>query len=252
MRVLVALAFACSGLAAPVLAQQPAEEAQEIGVDAFSIDAELGIASDYRFRGISRSDEDPAVHASITAGHESGLYAGLRATSLAGIDTFRALDPGFGDLGDAEIDLFAGYGAPIGDGFEIDAGIQYYWFAGGDGPTDYVEPYGSLSYLIGPAFATVGAKYAPSQDAIGNEDMLYLFGQVDVAIPFRPWRFNAVVGRQDWGAFGSYWTWSVGAEHRLRLGDLPPADLGLRYVDTDLPAVAGQDGGLVASLKLRF
>ena len=98
-------------------------------------------------------------------------------------------------------------------------------FAGGDGATDYVEPYASLSYLIGPVYATAGAKYAPSQAAIGNEDMLYLFGQVDVSIPFRPWRFSALVGHQDWGDYGGYWTWSLGAA-------LPAPDRGhSRYRD---------------------
>ena len=82
--------------------------------------------------------------------------------------------------------------------------------------------------------------------------MLYLFGQVDVTIPFRPWSFSAQVGRQDWGRFGDYWTWSIGVEHQLQIQGLPDTYVGLRYVDTDLPSVSGQDGGLVASLRLGF
>ena len=100
--------------------------------------------------------------------------------------------------------------------------------------------------------ATAGAKYAPEQRAIGDEDMLYLFGQVDVSIPFRPWSFSLQAGRQDWGRFGSYWTWSAGVEHQLQIEGLPGAEIGLRYVDTDLPSTSGQDAGLVASLGFRF
>ena len=82
--------------------------------------------------------------------------------------------------------------------------------------------------------------------------MLYLFGQVDVSIPFRPWRFSALVGHQDWARYGSYWTWSLGATYQLRIDGVPDTEIGLRYVDTDLPSISGQDAGLVGSIGLRF
>ncbi len=211
----------------------------------------ITLLSDYRFRGVSRSDEDPAVQAELALSHASGLYGGVTATTLQGLDGFRLRDPAFRDLGDVELDLYAGYGAQLGRGFSVDAGLLYYLFVGGEGSTDYVEPYASLSYLIGPANFTAGARYAPSQDAIGNEDMLYLFAEADVSIPFRPWRFSALVGHQDWGRFGGYWTWSLGVEHRLSLGRGADAEIGLRYVDTSL-AAPGADAGLVASLGFSF
>jgi uncharacterized protein (TIGR02001 family) len=247
--------FAAVLLAAtPAAAQDDGQPVEPAGPDAGGLDlsGDLTLMSDYRFRGVSRSDEDPAVQASATLSHRSGLYAGARGTTLKGTDTFRLRDPGFRDLGDVELDLYAGYRADLGGGFDLDGGALYYVFAGGDGATDYVEPYASLSYLIGPLYATAGAKYAPSQSAIGNEDMLYLFAQADVSIPFRPWRFSALIGRQDWGTFGSYWTWSFGAEHQLRLSGLPDARIGVRYVDSDLPSAPGQDAGLVLSLGVDF
>ena len=261
---LKALPFAAALLAAaPVGAQepnighapegQPLEPAAPIArLPAFDISAEAILFSDYRFRGISRSDEDPAIEAGLNVRHESGLYAGARGTSLRGNDAFRLRNPAFRDQGDVEMDLYAGYGRELGGGFDLDAGLIYYAFAGGRGATDYVEPYASLSYLIGPVQLTGGAKYAPSQAATGREDMLYLFGQVDVSVPFRPWTISAAAGRQDWGAFGSYWNWSVGARYHLRVAGLPGADIGLRYVDTDLPSVHGQDAGLQATLALNF
>lgn len=235
-------------------ADQPLEEAQPAPPTGggFDLGGEIIVLSDYRFRGVSRSDEDPAGQVALTLSHANGLYAGARATTLKGTDSFRLRDPGFRDLGDVELDLYAGYGRQLGGGFELDGGALYYLFAGGDGATDYVEPYASLSYLIGPLELTGGAKYAPSQRAIGDEDMLYLFGQADVSIPFRPWRVSALLGHQDWGRYGSYWTWSLGVEHQLRLGPLPAAQIGLSYVDTSLPSTHGQDGGVVASLGFRF
>ena len=243
-----AVAFALLASAAPALAQEEAPE-EALGVPSSGLDVggEVNLLSDYRFRGVSRSDEDPALQAALTVSHGNGFYAGARGTTLKGIDSYRGRD-----LGDLELDLYAGYGAQLGGGWEVDAGAVYYVFAGGEGATDYIEPYASLSYLIGPVYATAGAKYAPSQRATGGEDMLYLFGQADVSIPFRPWSFTALVGRQEAGAFADYWTWTLGVRHQLRIAGIPDAELGLSYVDTDLPSQSGRGAGLVASVGLRF
>lgn len=238
--------------AAPALAQEEAAPAAAEGTFALDPVLEINLLSDYRFRGISRSDEDPTVQAALTLFHDSGLYAGLRGTSLSGTDVWRRRDPGFQDLGEVQLDLYAGFRTDLGGGFDLDAGALYYLFAGGDGATDYVEPYASLSYLIGPVQLTGGAKYAPAQAAIGDEDMLYMFGQVDVTVPFRPWSFTAQAGHQQWGRYGSYWTWSFGAVHQLQIGGIPDTEIGLRYVDTDLSSGPGRDGGLVLSLGLRL
>lgn len=240
--------------AAPAMAQDelapedvPLDEAQPVGATGtFEVSGELNLLSDYRFRGVSRSDEDPAVQAGLMVSHESGLYVGARGTSLQGMDGFRLLDQG-----DVQFDLYAGFRRDIGDGFEVDGGLMYYVYAGG-GASDYVEPYASLSYLIGPVYATAGAKYAPSQAATGNEDMLYLFGQIDVTVPFRPWSFSLQAGRQDWGRFGSYWTWSLGGKYHVQIDGIPNTEIGLRYVDTDLPALPGQDAGIVLSVEIGF
>src|SRR3954462_8071690 len=208
---------------------------------AFDISGEIGLMSDYRFPGISRSDEAPAAQAGINIRHESGLYAGVRGTTLGGNDSFRLRNPAFGDQGDVQVDLYAGYGRSLGGGFDVDAGLMYYAFAGGSGATDYAEPYASLSYLIGPVQLTGGAKNAPPQAAPGHQDMLYLYGQVDVSVPFRPWSFSAQAGRQDWGAFGSYWNWSLAARYQLRIPGIAGSEIGLRYVDTSLPSLHGQD-----------
>lgn len=231
--------------AVPAFAQDAV--APPAGGSGFDVSAELNILSDYRFRGVSRSDEDPAVQAGVALYHDSGLYAGVRATSLAGIDRFRLQDQG-----DAQIDLYAGYGRDLGDGFSVDGGVMYYVFAGGTGATDHVEPYASLSYLIGPVQLTGGAKYAPSQAATRHEDMLYLYAQAEVSVPFRPLSFSAELGRQDWGLFGSYWTWSLGGRYHVQLAGIPNTEVGLAYVDSDLPSATGLDGGVVLSVNIGF
>jgi len=215
-----------------------------------NVSGEANLLSDYRFRGVSRSDGDPALQGQLTITHGSGFYAGTRATSLEG------LDPRFQDLGDVQFDVYAGYGRELGAGFSVDGGLLYYAFAGGEGETDYFEPYASASYLLGPVEATAGVKYAPAQRSIGDEDMLYLFAEAEASIPFTGFALTAHAGRQDWGRFGSYWNWSLGA--RTSIG---PFRAGIRYVDTGLPEtplgpgrppVTGVDAGVVLSLGVAF
>lgn len=233
MKILAALPFLLP-IATAAAAQEGEESAASRGVD---VSGAVTLVSDYRFRGISRSDGDPALQAQLTATLPGGLYAGGRGTSLKGVASGA----------DAELDLYAGYNATLGPGTTIDAGVMSYVFPGGRGGSFYVEPYASVSHTIGPLEATLGAKYAPSQRAIGDQDSLYLFGELEAGIPATPVTLTAQAGWQDAGAFGRYWNWSVGGRYAFG-----PVEAGLRYVDTDLAPRPGQKAGLIASLGFRF
>lgn len=235
MKAVYPLSLIVLGLAAPATAQIP-----DGGLTFYG---EAKAVSDYRFRGISRSEEDPAVQGSLTVQTDSGFYVGAFGSTLDGIG-----DVMVGDFGAAELDVYAGYGVNLGLGTSVDAGVLYYYFPDGEGATDYVEPYASVSHQLGPLQATAGAKYAPSQKALGDEDMLYLYGELEAGIPLTPLTFTAGGGHQDAGAFGDYWNWSLGASAALG-----PLEAGVRYVDTDLPAeVPHADAGLVLSLGVKF
>jgi uncharacterized protein (TIGR02001 family) len=220
--------------AAPALAQQ---EAPPTGAPSGpSISGDVLLLSDYRFRGISRSNDDPAVQGQLTVSLPDGLYAGARGTSLHH----------FAGHGDAEADLYAGYGTDIAPGTALDAGLMYYWFPDAHGRADYFEPYVSVSHTLGPLQATLGAKYAWRQRAIGNDDSLYLFAQAEAGIPATPFTLTAEAGRQESGALGSYWNWSLGGRYTHG-----PFEAGLHYVDTDLSR-HGAGATLVGSLGFRF
>jgi hypothetical protein len=140
--------------AAPALAQDPAEgfdpnadptagETFDASGDAeWSLEGEVGLVTDYRFRGISRTAEQPAAQASATLEHRSGFYAGLWGSTLAG----RA------GRGDFEVDATLGYRTALGAGTEIDGGLQYQFFPDGDG-ADYGEAFLSVAHTLGPVTA---------------------------------------------------------------------------------------------------
>jgi uncharacterized protein (TIGR02001 family) len=237
---LLPLAVLIAALPAPLLAQSQDEPAPPVGGGGkAAVSGAATLLSDYRFRGISRSGGDPALQGQVTVTLPNGLYAGGRGTTLRGVRT----------LGNAEVDLYAGYGASLGSGTTLDAGLVYYTFQGGGGRSDYAEPYVSLSHTLGPVQATLGAKYAWKQRALADQGELYLFGQLEAGIPLTPLTVTAEAGRQEAGHLGRYWNWSLGGRYALG-----PLEAGLRYVDTDLGPVPGRrsGAGLVVSLGARF
>lgn len=234
------LTLLLASLPAPLLAQsQDEDEPPAGGGGKAAATGTVTLLSDYRYRGISRSGGDPALQGQVTVTLPNGLYGGARGTTLRGVRT----------LGDAEVDFYAGYGASLGSGTTLDAGLVYYAFQAGGGGSDYAEPYVSVSHTLGPVQATFGAKYAWKQRALANEDQLYLFGQLEAGIPLTPLTVTAEAGRQEAGRVGRYWNWSLGGRYALG-----PLEAGLRYVDTDLGPVPGRrsGAGLVASLGARF
>lgn len=204
--------------------------------------ATVAVVSDYRFRGISLSDRDPAVQGSLEVSHTpTGLYAGAWGSTIARYGGAKT-----------EIDLYAGWKNSLGP-FDLDIGGQFYLYPGGNGVNSY-EFFSYLGKTIGPAEIRAGLVYAPSQDNLGNTDNLYLTSDARVGIPQTPVTLTASVGYEN-GAFegpaGSKLDWSLGAE-----ATKGPFTLGISYVDTDIPRLADpgrtSKAGVVLSLTAEF
>jgi uncharacterized protein (TIGR02001 family) len=197
------------------------------------------LVSDYRFRGISLSGEDPAAQGSLELGHDSGFYAGVWGSSLEDTALY----------GEAELDLYAGWRREVASGTTVDLGFTYYWYPDGTGASDVFEPKVAVTQALGPVSATVGAAWAPEQASVGGEDNLYLWAGLSGAIPGTPLTLKGQVGRSEGGfaPTGDYLDWSLGAE--VAWG---PAKLGLAYVDTDLGDFPIVDAGVVLSLSVGF
>lgn len=235
------------------LVQEEPDATQAAGP--ITITGGVTLASQYRFRGISLSDEEFAVSGTINVSHDSGLYAGAYAYSL----------DGFGERGgaDVELDLYAGYNGEIRPGLTLDAGLLYYAYPGSDGgPFEFFEPFASLTYALGPATAKVGVAYAPRQDALGDNDNLYVSGDLSGGIPGTPITLAGHIGRTEGGGGsvlspgGGYTDYLIGASATFR-----NLTLGIAYVDTDIAdfdaiAVGATpdivDGALVATLTASF
>lgn len=226
-----------SAVATPAFAQE--EEASP----PVTVTGSVGLVSDYRFRGVSQSDEGVAVQGGFTVAHESGFYAGTWGSNLAGWGTFGGPN--------LEVDLFAGYATTVGSA-GVDVGVTWYMYPDGFDNTDFFEGYAKLKGTAGPVSLTAAVYYAPKQEALGNfsntpfsrgqkEDNLYLAGDASIGIPDTPLTFNAHIGYSEGNPglgpngtsvtpTGEYWDWAVGAAFNV----YGPLTLSVSYVDTDI------------------
>lgn len=232
------------------------EPATDTTAAPFTISGGVTLASQYRFRGISLSDEDFAVQGTINLNHESGAYAGVWASSLGGVG-------GVGGIGgaDAEVDLYAGYRTGVASGVTLDAGLLYYAYPGSEGGNSgFFEPYANVSGTLGPATAKVGVAYGWEQDGLGGNSNVYTFGDLTAGIPNTPVTLRTHLGYSKGDTpltpGGDYVDWLVGADVVYK-----SLTFGVAYVDTDLTgaqAFRGRatkdivDGALVFSLTAAF
>ena len=209
------------------------------------------LVSDYRFRGISQTDRRLALQGTFTLAHASGLYTSVWGSS---IDDYVAAGS------DQEIDFIAGYRRTFG-GTTVDLGVLYYYYPGsGGGNTDFAEPFVSVAHTLGPVTAKVSAAYAPSQAALtvgaGDEDNLYLAGDLSAAVPATPVSLTAHVGHSFGPSYltigDEYTDWSLGATYTVKA-----LTFGLSYVDTDGDFITpsgrnASKAGVVASVGVAF
>jgi len=217
-----------------------------------TVSGSVAVLTDYRLRGVSQSDRNPAVQGSLTIAHESGLYVGTFASNLAGWGTF-----GGSNL---ELDAIGGFRRSVGSA-TIDAGLTWYMYPGGADKTDYAEAFAKLSGTVGPATLLAGIAYAPKQEALGKwylngteaaagtysdpgdrKDNLYLWGDGAIAVPNTSVTAKAHIGwskgnnglgpnATSVAPTGEYWDWQLGADYAIRG---TPLTINVSWIGTDI------------------
>ena len=142
------LALAISALAGGAMAQSaPAEEKSPIS-------ANVTITNDYRYRGISQTNYQPAIQGGFDYAHESGLYIGNWNSTISWISN----TTGNGIRAPIEMDFYGGFKKElIAPGFASDIGVLQYFYpqSGGNYNAQMVNPntteiYLAQNYTFGP------------------------------------------------------------------------------------------------------
>ena len=138
-KTLIASAIVALAASAPLLSHAEDAPAPAASPVAFNV----GLVSDYRYRGISQTRVKPAVQGGIDYTGPAGIYLGAWASTIQWIK-----DAG----GDSryELDLYGGWKGDLGAGLALDVGALRYQYQKNKLPTsaNTSEIYGALSYNI--------------------------------------------------------------------------------------------------------
>ncbi len=215
-----------------------------LALPAHAQDNQLGLSAtatfttDYVFRGISNSAQNPAVQAEFDASYGI-FYIGMWGSNVD-FGGSTPPDPVGIDLATVEIDYYAGI-APTWKDISFDIAFLYYTYPGAfdpGGEFDYYEIKTGASYTFFEALTLGIANYWTDENfgETGHNDVLELSAEYAFANKwfnfFSP-SISGVYGWQ-WGDSGSggfdYEYWNAG----LTLGFLDNWSADVRYWDTNL------------------
>ncbi|MCW8274894.1 hypothetical protein IMF27_03540 [Pseudomonas sp. PCH199] len=193
--------------------------------DDFSLLLDATLVSDYRTRGISQTQNDPAVQGAVTLAHSSGLYLGAWSSNV---------DFGGESKTRQELDYYAGWLWQATDAVSLDIGYLQYTYPK-ENQFNQSEVYGILS-VYG---VKLGAYYSDDSPGIDSEqNTLYSYVGYETELPygtglklrygemdFKDPRLHSNSGKAE----DSYREWEVKLSH-----ELAGVMLGLSYIDTDL------------------
>ncbi len=206
-------------------------------VGAAAADAEvtgnIAMASNYVSRGVSYSDNDPALQGGMDFSHPSGVYVGAWGSRVD-----------FGTPAHMELDVYGGMTRPMAGGFAWDLGVAYYSYPG-DSTTNYREVYAGLTYKV----FTAKLWYANDYAGTGGDER-YWDGEIKWTLPFS-FGLNLHVGYSEFAP-------TIGikdyADYRASVSrDYEGLAFDLGYADTNQRQFGPwDDGKIVATVSKQF
>ncbi len=227
----------------------PVAQAEDSAWGPFS--AGVSLTSDYRFRGVSQSDRNPAVQGWVQYDHASGAFANVWASTIDFNDeaTYDS---------SVEIDLTAGYNFKLGENTGATVKAVYYWYAdadtqAGDPDYDYWEFIAGVSHDYGKIGVSAELAYSPEFFAESG-DATALTGGVSAPLMEKFLFFTG--GLEASGHLGHQWLQGNGDYLFYDLGfgtSWNQIALDVRWVDTDLDDTDCAndlcEGGVVVSVS---
>lgn len=220
MRNRVLTAALLAALSAPAFAQEAEEE--ESGPFSFNI----GIVSDYAFRGVSQTNEGPAIQGGMDYAHDSGFYAGVWASNVDFVDN---------DGANTEVDFYLGWSTNFTETLTFDVSLLRYVYI-----DQNAYEYNELLVNLGVG-DYLSFQLGYSNDVF-NSDETGIYYQVAGSYPL-PWgelTLNGSLGHYDLDdALGdSYQDIAIGVSKPFG-----PMTVGLNWVNASDDVDWGDNGG---------
>jgi uncharacterized protein (TIGR02001 family) len=145
----------------------PAEPAGAVsGPDTSPITANVTVANNYIYRGISQSNFNPAIQGGFDYAHPSGFYIGNWNSSISWISDAASKGGNNNVSAPIEMDFYAGFKKElIGEGFMSDIGVLQYYYPTTNYPSSLTNPnttelYAAQNYTFGPVSGFLKFSYA--------------------------------------------------------------------------------------------
>lgn len=227
LRALGALALCGAGLALP-----PGAHAQD-AASAHAVTASVGVFSNYVFRGMTYTQDRPALQGGFDYAHASGLYAGVWGTNVSS-DAINGAS--------LEIDFYGGYAWQRGD-WHADLGLLQFYYPEHPRLPGSRERYDTLEAHVAVGWRMLSLKYSHTlTDFFGfNEASMgagrgnsrgsgYLVLRAEFELA-QDLALDAHLGRQRVRNYGEYdyTDWRLGLTHGFGTGWTAM----LAYTDTD-------------------
>ena len=231
--------FLCAAAALTAAFTGTAAFAEDAPTPEFTITGSAAIVSQYKFRGLSQSDNKPAVQMAITVADKSGFYISAWGSSTYG-------DPAFTNSpispGGTEIDVYGGYTHSIGkSGVTFDGGAYGYIYPNGPA-ANYYELYASLTKAYGPVTAKAGVYFAPPQKVFNlnfnspHRVNAYKYVELSYAVPSTPVTLHSHLGHTA-GGFDyakQYLDYNVGVSYKWKALTFDVSGVGTDISSTDI------------------
>lgn len=205
------LALACAAPAAMSAETGAAPDAAAPASD-WTVPGSVTLASDYPFRGLTQTNEKPALQAGIEFDHASGFYVGAWGSNVSWLSDLSAL--GSGDVSNSlEVDAYLGYRFKFADAWGVDFGVYTYYYPG-DYPPGFTSP-NTTELYVALSYGIASLKYSHAVTNLFGIADSKDSGYLDLCAnwEFAPtWVLNAHAGRQrvDGLSVASYSDWKLG------------------------------------------
>lgn len=250
-----ALAFTLFSSAATFAMAEETTPLSEMGL---SFSGSAAITSDYRFRGLTQAQNDPAIQAGFTLAHTSGLYAGAWGSNV--------------DFGEGspslEIDTFLGYSTAL-ENFAmkpiLDVGVLYYAYPSAS-DLNWLELYGKMTFkntITEGDSLLANVNYTNDYAGADGDGWYFNLGY---SVPFADTGFGGVVAVGYTSVDGDKYTfndegddnyvdWKAGVNYTFK--SIPTITAELAAVGTNIDGLSGAadrgvDTGAVFTLTKAF
>lgn len=231
-------ALVLTGLVGMPTFAMAAEEAEH------SLSANVGMTSNYIFRGISQTGGDAAIQGGLDYSHRSGVYLGTWASNVGWLEDYQGYTKG-----NMEIDVYGGFRNSIGDtGLSYDVGAIQYIYPGDN-------PAGIPKADTTEVYAALGWKWFTAKYSYYVSDKVFGFANADgsdyldisASVPLGE---TGLTAGAHWGTFNfennsaqDYNDWKVSLAYDAGKMSkvLDGVTVGVAYTDTDADRAAWTD-----------